>query len=440
MRLHPVSFTRLPTSRSGAAAGVAAILLAATACSEIAAPRSARSPEDASLTTRVECIADVTMRSVSCMNTGEVALSRTALLPGSRRDGSLRATLVPPADSLIILGNQGGYVRLTSSNVTSASGVFSFDVTVMNLIAQTIGTTNGSISPTGIRVFFATGPMVTGGTGTVDFSDGVGGFYYDGVDTFTSTGQPYFQYTTMLATNATSSAKTWRLRFSPLVTSFAFTLYVSAPVRYPEGYVAGNPYVLTVNPSEAIPLGATMRDIVDRATGGTIAYVSLDPSVASVDASGVVTGGPSNGITYITLQSGNAPSLFTTAVNVCASTPTITSGASINGIISATDCYSGFASSDQRPDPSYLSDMYRIFLTAGQQVNISLAADMTFSPYLSLVNPSGEVEATAIDGGNNTATISAGSPIKRTGVYIIEASQQNLTLNGTYTLNVSVLP
>jgi hypothetical protein len=111
------------------------------------------------------------------------------------------------------------------------------------------------------------------------------------------------------------------------------------------------PYVIALNPGEqSVAIGGSVRNAVNRVIGGPITYTSLDPSIATV--------------------------------NVCADTPT--SGASINGTIDASDCYSGFATAQGRPDPNYLSDMFRISLTAGQQVTITLTADATFSPPSSL--------------------------------------------------------
>lgn len=411
------------------------LALGAAACAELAGPPTAPGADGLRVTTRIECVGSTTTRTVRCAEPAPA----TVTMPDDP-SGSRIAVSGPVRD--VILGNQGGYVKLTSSNVSAGGGVFSFDVTVQNRIVQPIGTTTGSnVAPSGIRVFFATGPQVLTGTGTMDFDNGSGGFYHDGTGTFTNANQPYFQYTERLANGEVSSPKTWRLRFDPTVLTFSFTLYVSAPVQFPDGYVSGNPNVVTLNPGEqSVAIGGSVRNAVNRVIGGPITYTSLDPSIATVNASGVVTGGPSRGITYVELQSGIIPNYISSAVNVCADTPTITSGASINGTIDASDCYSGFATAQGRPDPNYLSDMFRISLTAGQQVTITLTADATFSPFLTLVDPLGVVERATIGGGFGTTATISGHSVQRSGVYIIEAGQDNLTLGGNYALNVTVIP
>src|SRR4051812_43256751 len=179
-----------------------ALVTSAGACAD-AVPLTAPDPQSIRLEARIDCVGDVRTSSVHCVSAAPAEL--TASAPGS----TMRS---PVAGSVrdIILGNQGGYVKLTSSNITvdNVNGVFAFDVTLKNLIAQPLGTTNGTfVSPAGIRVFFFSGPQMTSGTGTVDFVNPSGGFFYDGVATFTQAGQPYFRYDTLLTTAQTSAAK-----------------------------------------------------------------------------------------------------------------------------------------------------------------------------------------------------------------------------------------
>lgn len=129
----------------------------------------------------------------------------------------------------VTLGGQGTYVQLTSSNVSyDGQKVFQADVTVQNLIGQPLGTTDGTtLDPAGVRVFFHTGPVVTGGSGNVAVANA------DGTGTFTGTKQPYFQYDEVLATGVTSAPKTWRWNLNGGVTTFAFEVYVTAEVPIP---------------------------------------------------------------------------------------------------------------------------------------------------------------------------------------------------------------
>ena len=192
----------------------------------------------------------------------------------------------------IIVGNQNVYVKVSSTNVTynSGTGQFKFDVTVQNLIQQPMGTVDGTtLDPNGIRIFFAEGPTVTGGSG-------VAAVFPDGFGTFTAAGQAYYQYNQVLPQNATSSAKTWTLIISPTVTSFSFLLYVNSPVEYPNGYITLDgqlpEYVFgNLHPSSTHPLTAVSRTAVGNVVPGTtITFGTTNAGCAAVDGSGVVTG------------------------------------------------------------------------------------------------------------------------------------------------------
>ena len=414
------------------------LLLASAACFDAAAP-TGPGAKALDVVSRIDCVGSTVARSVSCTPAGAASL-----LLEDPQSGARFSAPAPLRD--VILGNQGGYVKLTSSNIVVAGGVFAFDVTLQNKIPQAIGTTNGfSAAAAGSKVFFSAGPLTTSGTGSVDFVNG-GGFFYDGTGTFTNSGQPYFQYVAILNTGAVSSAKTWRIRFDPGVLTFSFSVFVSTPVKFPNGYIDGNPSVLTMNPSETASLGGTVRSAVGNVVGGTITYASDDPTIASVAASGIVTAGPSRGVAYMSLTSGAIPNFLSTAVNVCPSTPTITSGVAVPGVIDVNDCYSSFAG-NSRPDPTFLSDMYRITLTAGQQIAITMTTDGTFDPALTLAGPQGIVEATAVNVGS-TATIPAGAAVQQSGVYTVEAGQSAdfatassaPGYTGNYTITVTVTP
>lgn len=120
-----------------------------------------------------------------------------------------------------IIGGQNVMIRLTSSNVSYDAGtqIFQFDLTVQNLLNETVGTPGGSIpDPEGIRVFFHTLPTVTSGTGSVSVANP------DGIDAFTGAGQPYYTYSEILDKDEVSSPKTWQLSMPLSVNSFTFSL------------------------------------------------------------------------------------------------------------------------------------------------------------------------------------------------------------------------
>lgn len=127
-----------------------------------------------------------------------------------------------------IFSSQGSAVKLTSSNVSYNSGtqIFQFDVTVQNLMNEAIGTPDGTTpAARGIRVFFEAEPTTTAGTGSVTVAN------RDGIEFFTAPNQPYFTYNTVLAKNAVSGAKTWRLNVPSTVTNFSFKVYIETDVQ-----------------------------------------------------------------------------------------------------------------------------------------------------------------------------------------------------------------
>lgn len=214
----------------GSAAAVLAVLMTAAACTDRtnpAAPTPPGGPGGTSPTpgtpipiAALACTANVQQRTVSC----------DGATPSG--DKALRA---------LIMGNQNVYVKVTSSNANYDAGTqaFTFDVTIRNLIPQALGTTDGvTLDPSGVRIFFAQGPTVTAGSGSVTVVP-------DGVGTFTAAGQPYYQYSQVLQQYQVSTPRTWQLNMPSTVTSFSFLLFVAAPVQYEDGYidVAGNPNI-----------------------------------------------------------------------------------------------------------------------------------------------------------------------------------------------------
>jgi hypothetical protein len=123
-----------------------------------------------------------------------------------------------------IIGGQRLNVLVQSSNVLydSLTQTFAFDLTVQNLLLQRMGSDGTTV--TGVRVFLASGPNTTGGSGVVSVANP------DGFDTFTGSAQPYFFYAGGLGPQATSPAKRWELDVPRTVQTFAFTLYVATPL------------------------------------------------------------------------------------------------------------------------------------------------------------------------------------------------------------------
>ncbi len=133
----------------------------------------------------------------------------------------------PQGTAPVTIGGQGIFVEIRSRRprYRTAQELFTFETRIENLSSQTIGTDGSTIS--GVNIFFVSGPTVTGGSGAISVNNA------DGIDNFTAAGQPYFAFAESLSTGQTSAMKVWEIAFPPTVTSFVFTVLVSAEVPDP---------------------------------------------------------------------------------------------------------------------------------------------------------------------------------------------------------------
>jgi hypothetical protein len=189
-------------------------ILVMAACAEQPwqGPEHPGTPAGEQLRLAVQCTADVVAREVRCV-------------PPAPGAGAM-------ASGRLIMGGQGSYVLLASANTTYDNGtqVLQTDVTLQNRSAQPLGTYEGDDSDGtraeggGIRVFFPTGPVTTGGTGVVTVANP------DSVMNITGPGQPAFIYEEMLEGENVSAPKAWQFNVPTTVTSFSFQVQVSARV------------------------------------------------------------------------------------------------------------------------------------------------------------------------------------------------------------------
>jgi hypothetical protein len=384
----------------------------------------------------------------ACSDTGDVTRSE-ARLPDAAPELSIALTCTasveamdircgeashPGGPSRVLLGGQNMYVRLSSSNGQVLEDTFAIDVTVTNLIVQPLGTTDGStVHPEGVRVFFMDGPASTSG-GSVSVANP------DGTGTFTGAAQPYFQYDEMLDMNVPSAAKQWKFQLAGGATTFTFTVLVSTAVIYPQGYILANPYVLTLDPGESRALSAmvyTYRS--DGIPGAPITWTSSNPGIVTVSGSQATAGG-ARGFAEITLDSEGRPATVSTAVSVCPAT-VVTGGTSLPSSISSSDCFSSFGSNQLRPSTSYYGDLYRVALTEGQTITITLDSGDDLDTYLVLASPELGQPVAAND-DDDEGVLGVGSRIVFTagvtGVWVIEASTFNVLDQGSYTLGIEI--
>jgi hypothetical protein len=227
-------------------------------------------------------------------------------------------------DADLIVGGQHVGLLISSESFTqsASSKVFTMWVGVRNqLVKQPLGTVDGTtVDPRGVRVFFASGPHATVGTGSVAISNP------DGVGTFTASRQPYFQYSTVLDQFEVSTQRPWIFTTGPDVSSFTFTAYVSAPVEYPDGWIDVTPSVFPIRPTNTWTLQAVVRDVVgDPISNAPVVWSIADPVRATLQPDGTVTG-RSGGITQVTATSGDRTGFSTLNVGPILRTWTAAAG------------------------------------------------------------------------------------------------------------------
>jgi len=247
----------------------------------------------------------------------------------------------------IIFGRQNVYVKLTSSNVayTSVDSAFKFDVTVQNLIAQSLGTTNGTTPHArGVEVLFSASPTASLGSGTITV-------LADSVATFTAAGQPFYRYAGgnlgadgILSQNETSSARQWTLKVPSTVTTFTFALLVSTEVKFPNGWIdiATPPQPFMLSGGNNQTLSGTVRDFSGASVGGTIKWSSGDATVVGiVDSTAGIVQSINPGFSTITATSGARTG--TVKISVC---PNLAVGGTYQaGPGKAAElCFAGFGS------------------------------------------------------------------------------------------------
>ncbi|MBB4638825.1 PPC domain-containing protein [Longimicrobium terrae] len=403
--------------RSLARVPLLAAALALAACSDSANPVQPdfRQP-DADLTVALTCTVSTRGGEVRCTD-------------GVAMGGGARG---------IILGGQNTYIRLASSNIQVTPGSLSFDVTVENMIAQPLGVAaDGEVDSAGVRVFFVAGPSSTSG-GSVTVANP------DGMDSFTGPDQPYFQYEGGLfassVTDEVSEPKTWTFGFTPEVENITFKVLVAAQLQWPDGFILNNPWVVTLDPQEAVEFTASVYNALGMPLPDEpVTWSSDAPAIASVNGP-FITAGTSNGFAQLTAMSGTRPGLYPTWVSVCQSA-VVGNGTSLPASLTDSDCFSSYGSETGTPTTDFYADLYRVTLEEGQTVTVTLDSGDQLDTFL-LVTVPGLGVVTAFNDDDDQETLGVGSRVVFTapisGVYVIEASTYNELDTGDYTLGVTI--
>lgn len=187
-----------------------ALLIGCAACRDATGPDDLRAPVPefggGAILGTVECTVEVAAELVEC---------RT---PAPAGGGVNRAILGLNQIKLSSSGNHWDTVAQT----------FSLNVTIQNLLAEPVGTPDGTIRA-GLKVFHDPLPAVTayftaGDTGTVTVANA------DGYGNFTKPRQPYHFYDTILAPQQVSAPENWVMNVPRTVKTFRFVMKVFTPI------------------------------------------------------------------------------------------------------------------------------------------------------------------------------------------------------------------
>lgn len=252
-----------------------------------------------------------------------------------------------------LVGGQDRYVRLSNFGNTVNNDTLSMNVTVQNLLAAPLGTTDGS-TVTGITVFFADDP-----------SNGVTVANAAGDTMMLGPPQPYFLYNQILATYEVSAPQVWRFDLNGAST-FTFQVYVSASQQTEIGsgldavwdggasgdwFLAGNWTPAAVpGASEVVQIPGTgvtnMPVLTANASalhlrvnpGATLGLGGFNVAVGgNVDAVGPISGGSVTMSASGSLLKGTIPSLFVTGSTALQGATVATGAVSVTGSLTVAD-------------------------------------------------------------------------------------------------------
>ncbi|WP_420125806.1 IPT/TIG domain-containing protein [Longimicrobium sp.] len=275
---------RIAVSRPGRRARTAILVCGAAvlgACADRQGPTTPLTlPDIPDRATLLRCTANVAQATMECVGVPKAG-AQASVSPGG------------PSKDERIVGNQGYYVRLTSSDLAYAGGIFSLNVTVQNLTNLAMATADGATRhANGLRVFLIQDPVGVGGT--VSVANATGQAF------FTAANQDYFQYggsiggtdqgelgaDGVLASAEVSGAKQWQFNVPGGTTSFSFSVYVSSET--PTGAMATvAPQVTSISPATLVPgATATLTGMNFSATPGnnTVRVGGVTATVTSASA------------------------------------------------------------------------------------------------------------------------------------------------------------
>lgn len=255
-----------------------------------------------------------------------------------------------------LMGGQDKFVKLANYGNEVSNDVLSMYVTVQNLLADPLGTTDGS-TVTGVKLFVPEDP-----------SNGVEVLNPTGTDFFTGANQPFFLYNQILTTYEVSDPLLWQFKLNGAST-FTFKVYVygsqvdesgngldavwdgsastgwTVAANWTPATVPGASSAVQVPPAANIP-GAFMPVLTGNAsvlhlrvgTGSTLGLGGFDMAVGgNVDGAGAISNGTVTMSGTGALLKGTLPSLFVTGSTALQGATRTTGAVSVTGSLTVAD-------------------------------------------------------------------------------------------------------
>lgn len=254
-----------------------------------------------------------------------------------------------------IMGGQDRFVKLANYGNTVVDDTLSMFVTVQNLLADPLGTTDG-VTVNGVTVFFAEEP-----------SNGVTVANATGDTMVTGPAQPYFLYPQILTTYQVSDPLLWQFALNG-ASAFSFKVYVLASQVDESGngleavwsgaastdWFAGANWsggplsptaVVQVPPATSIPgafmpvlTASTQLQALRVGAGSTMALGGFTVQVdGNLDAVGTISSGSVTMTGTGSLLKGTVPSLFVTGSTALQGATRTTGAVSVTGSLTVAD-------------------------------------------------------------------------------------------------------
>lgn len=147
----------------------------------------------------------------------------------------------------ILDSDPNAVVHVESSYLRYEGGVLSADVSIRNNLLQALGTSDGQAADAeGVRVFFATDPVVAAGSGNVSVRNADGAAEFDGSN------RPFFRYEQAISSGRSAFPKNWELDVDATVESFTFDLAVVANVADGENLTPGPNLIISTISADSL--------------------------------------------------------------------------------------------------------------------------------------------------------------------------------------------